>query len=191
MYLKPSRLKRVINGITCSKECANILKSEYMKGEKNHQYGLIGDKNASFKGDEIMSEFGYILEYCPNHPFPHDKYTKGTRVFQHRLVIERNYQNFNPEYFIKIGDNFYLKPEYSVHHINEIKNDNRLENLQIVTKGEHTSIHNKERELIRDSLGRIIGVVKSSNIGEDCDVNPEINSEIAKGSESSYSVGLE
>ena len=187
MYLKPSRLKRVINGITCSKECANILKSEYMKGEKNHQYGLIGDKNASFKGNETMSEFGYILEYCPYHPFPHDKYTKGTRVFQHRLVIERNYQNFDPEYFIKIGDSFYLKPEYSVHHINEIKNDNRLENLQIVTKSEHTSIHNKQR----NSLKEAIGVVKSSNIGEDCDVNPEINSEIAEGSESSYSVGLE
>ena len=191
MYLKPSRLKRVINGITCSKECANILKSEYMKGKNNHQYGLVGDKNTSFKGNEIISEFGYILEYCPDHPFPHDKSVKGTRVFQHRLIIERNYQNFNPEYFIEINGKFYLKPEYSVHHINEIKTDNRLENLQIITRSEHTSIHNKEKELIKDSLGRIIGVAKSSNIGEDCDVNPEINSKIAKGLESSYSVGLE
>ena len=57
MYLKPSRLKRVVNGITCSKECANILKSEYMKGKNNHQYGLVGDKNTSFKGNEIISEF--------------------------------------------------------------------------------------------------------------------------------------
>ena len=162
-----------------------------MKGENNHQYGLVGDKNTSFKGNEIISEFGYILEYCPDHPFPYDKSVKGTRVFQHRLIIERNYQNFNPEYFIEINGKFYLKPEYSVHHINEIKTDNRLENLQIITRSEHTSIHNKEKELIKDSLGRIIGVAKSSNIGEDCDVNPEINSKIAKGLESSYSVGLE
>jgi hypothetical protein len=31
MYLKPSRLKRVKNGITCSLECSYKLKSEYMK----------------------------------------------------------------------------------------------------------------------------------------------------------------
>lgn len=181
MYLKPYRLKRVKNGITCSKKCANKLKSEYMKGEKNHQFGLIGDKNSSFKGKEIESEYGYILEYAPNHPFPHDKYTKGGRVFQHRLVIEANYSRFDSKYFINIDGKFYLKPEYSVHHLNENKKDNRLENLQILTKEEHTSIHNKQKEIIRDSLGRIIGVSKLSKIGEDCDVNTELNTSITKG----------
>ena len=54
MYLKPSRLKRVKNGICCSKECTNKLKSEYSKGTKNHQYGLKGNLNSSFKGEEII-----------------------------------------------------------------------------------------------------------------------------------------
>lgn len=81
MYLKPYRLKRVKNGITCSKECASILQSEWMKREGNHQFGLTGNKNASFKGNEIVSEFGYILEYCLEHPFPHDKTNKCCRVF--------------------------------------------------------------------------------------------------------------
>ena len=166
MYIKPSRLKRVKNGITCSSECANKLKSEYMSGENNHQFGLTGDKNSSFKGNEVISNYGYILEYAPNHPFPHDKSVKGTRVFQHRLVIERNFNKFDSKYFMQLGGKFYLKPEYSVHHINENKTDNRLENLQIISKSEHTSLHNKEKELVRDSLGRIIGVVKSGNIGE-------------------------
>ena len=191
MYLKPSRLARVKNGITCSKECANKLKSEYMSGEQNHQYGLTGDKNASFKGEEIISEFGYILTYAPNHPFPHDKSIRGGRVFKHRLVIEENADSLDPKYFIEIEGKKYLKPEYHVHHINENKTDNRFENLQILTRSEHTSIHNKEKVIERDSLGRIIGVFKPSNIGEGCDVNPEINSEIAQGSESSYSVESE
>ena len=54
MYLKPARLKRVKNGITCSKECGNILKSKYMKSEQNHQFDLKGELNSSFKGNEII-----------------------------------------------------------------------------------------------------------------------------------------
>lgn len=50
-----------------------------MQGEGNHQYGLIGDKNASFRGEEIDSEYGYVLVYCPDHPFPHDKSVRGSR----------------------------------------------------------------------------------------------------------------
>ena len=72
MYLKPYRLKRIKHEITCSKTCANILKSDYFKGEGNHQYGLIGNKNSSFKEDEIMNSEGYILEYAPDHPFPNN-----------------------------------------------------------------------------------------------------------------------
>ncbi len=166
MYLKPSRIRKAKNGVTCSKECANILKSQYMKGDKNHQFGLIGDKNASFAGKEIISEFGYILEYAPNHPFPHDKTNKGTRVFQHRLVVEKNSDLFDDKYFVVYNNKKYLKPEYKVHHKDEDKTNNDISNLQIVTISEHTNIHNKEHELLRDNLGRIIGVVKSSNIGE-------------------------
>lgn len=183
MYLKPYRLKRVQNGITCSKECASIFQSEWMKGEGNHQFGLTGDKNASFKGNEIVSEFGYILEYCPEHPFPHDKTNKCCRVFQHRLVVERNADKFDDKYFIEINGNKYLKPEYSVHHINEIKTDNKLENLIILTRSEHSKIHNLEKEIIRDELGRIVGVEKLSKVGEICNDNPEVSSEITKGSE--------
>nr|DAW84355.1 MAG TPA: HNH endonuclease [Caudoviricetes sp.] len=188
MYLKPSRLKRVKNGITCSKECASKLKSEYMKGEGNHQFGLIGDKNASYKDSDLITNYGYLLEYCPGHPYPHDKSNKTTRVLQHRLVVERNSNMFDDSYFEVIDGWKVLKPEYDVHHINEDKQDNRIENLQVLLRSEHSTYHNLQREIIRDELGRIIGVVKSSNIGESCDANPEINSEISQGSESSYSV---
>ena len=58
-----------------------------------------------------------------------------------------------------------------VDHINEIKTDNRLENLQILTHSEHTSLHNKTKK-------SKIGVIKSGNIGESCDANPEISIEI-------------
>lgn len=176
MYMKPYRLNRAKNGITCSKECANKLKAQYMKGKGNHQYGLTGDKNSSFAGKEIISEFGYILVYCPGHPFPHDSSNKTTRVFKHRLVIEANADKFDPKFFVIINNKKYLKPEYIVHHINENKQDNRLENLQILTISEHTTIHNYRK-------GSKIGVDKSGKYGESCNANPMLTSEIAKGSE--------
>lgn len=39
-----------------------------------------------------------------------------------------------------------LKPNEDVHHINEIKTDNRLSNLELLTHGEHTTLHNKKRK---------------------------------------------
>ena len=131
-------------------------------------------KNALFKGIEILSNYGYILEYAPNHPFPHDKNVKGTRVLQHRLIIERNADKFDDKYFIIINNKKYLKLEYEVHHKNEIKTDNRLENLQIVTASAHRKIHNNTKKIIRDEKGQIIGVKKSDKIGEGCDANPEL-----------------
>ena len=186
MYVKASRLKKVKNGITCSKECANKLKSEYMTGKKNHQFGLKGDKNASFAGNTIISNYGYILEYCPGHPYPHDRSNNTTRVLQHRLIIERNSERFDDKYFEIIDGWKVLKPIYNVHHINEDKTDNRLENLQITTRSEHTSLHNLNKEIVRDNLGKIIGVTKREELQETLEVDnlqPSLELTIKEGSE--------
>ena len=53
----------------------------------------------------------------------------------HRLVIEN-----------KIGRR--LKTDEVVHHINENKLDNRIENLELMTREEHTSHHSNLRKLV-------------------------------------------
>lgn len=189
MYLKQYRIKRAINGVTCSKECSNAIMSKHMKGKNNHQFGLTGSKNPSFKGLETISNYGYILEYCKKHPYPHNKKEKGTiRVLQHRLVVERNYKKFNPVFFENVDGMFVLKQCYNIHHKDENKKNNSLDNLEVMTRSEHIRKHNMGKKIIRDHLGRIIGVVKLGNIGEGLTANPEISLEIAKGSKPSYSV---
>ena len=172
MYLKPSRIKRAKHGVTCSLECANKLKSQYMTGEGNHQYGLKGELNASFKGKEIIkhnNNINDIMVYDPTHPYA----DKSGRVRKHRLLVEQNYKLFDSKFFLQEGGRIVLKREYDVHHKDGDHNNNDINNLQVLTKGEHTSIHNKEKEIIRDSLGRITGVVKRSELLE----SPEVGNQ--------------
>ena len=71
---------------------------------------------------------GYKKVKAPkDHPY---KDKKGY-IMEHRLVME-NY----------LGR--YLERFEEVHHINYIKTDNRIENLQLVTKTEHRKIHLKD-----------------------------------------------
>jgi hypothetical protein len=190
-YAKPSRIKKVKTQICCSKECSNKLRETTYLGENNHQYGLTGDKNASFKGKETISNLGYVLEYCPGHPKPCDKSVQGSRVRQHRLVIERNHDKFDPKYFENVNGWIVLKDEYDVHHINEIKTDNRLENLQILTRSEHTTYHNTKAHERSEKYKAIIGVLKQGELLETPEVDnqqPSLSSNTLEGSETSSRV---
>ena len=52
IHVKPSKIKKSKWGITCSRECLKINKSRHTTGAGNHQYGLKGKLNASFKTDK-------------------------------------------------------------------------------------------------------------------------------------------
>ena len=72
---------------------------------------------------------GYIALCIKEHPYSD---VQGY-IFEHRVMMEK-----------EIGR--YLKPNEVVHHKNEIKHDNRLENLELMTHGEHTTLHNTGRK---------------------------------------------
>lgn len=85
--------------------------------------GFKGKKNPAWKGGVAKLSNGYLLEYAPYHPFP----CQGHYVLQHRLIMEQYIKRF-------------LLPEEVVHHINEVRDDNRIENLQLLSGlGEHNS----------------------------------------------------
>lgn len=71
---------------------------------------------------------GYILAYAPKHPNAH----KDGYVMLHTVLME-----------LKIGR--YLNGDEVVHHINHNRSDNRIENLVLMNKHEHSAMHMKER----------------------------------------------
>ena len=85
-----------------------------------------------FGGHKKQRQDGYICVYVPNHK----NATKEGYVMEHILIMEHH-----------IGR--YLKDDEVVHHKNKIRNDNRIENLQLMTFKEHAGFHMKERQRLK------------------------------------------
>jgi hypothetical protein len=98
---------------------------------------ITGADNPNFSGGKYVDDKGYVRVLRPEHPNDICGY-----VYEHRLVME-------------IFLDRYLHSWETVHHINEDKWDNRVNNLFLCTPQEHTAIHSEGRRLTwkhRDKL---------------------------------------
>lgn len=83
-----------------------------------------GKRNPKWKGGIKLGPGGYVFVYKPNHP----NNIKGY-IQEHRLIMEKY-----------VGR--YLKPKEEIHHINGVKNNNRIKNLVLLkNRSEHRKLH--------------------------------------------------
>lgn len=102
---------------------------------------------------------GYVGIYTPGHPAA----TKHGYVLEHRLVVERSLGRF-------------LLPHEEPHHKNEIRDDNRIENLELkASHGEHMRDHHRVPPL--DENGRFL---PRGQTGTQRKTNPDIVAEMKR-----------
>lgn len=101
-----------------------------------------GEKHSQWKGGKSVHR-GYVLVWLskddPYAAMAYSNHGRGLRIEEHRLVMARH-----------LGRP--LSKDEIVHHLNGIKDDNRPENLAVVTKHNHetgTLIHILEKEVAR------------------------------------------
>lgn len=92
-----------------------------------------GRRNSAWKGGTKMNN-GYRMVRCPGHPRaqPKDSY-----VFEHILVAEKSLGRHLPEGAV-------------VHHINEVKTDNRPENLVICPDSNYHALLHARMNALRE-----------------------------------------
>lgn len=100
----------------CSRQCYEAQRIKASGAGREHN------------GREAISDHsGYIRIWQPDHPAA----SQG-RILEHRWVVEQS-----------LGR--YLRSDEHVHHKNGKKWDNRLENLEVLGHGEHSSLSGRER----------------------------------------------
>ena len=83
--------------------------------------------NSNWRGGRTRHKRGYLMVWAPEHP----RSGKGSYVFEHVLVMEE-----------ALGRR--LLPGENVHHRNGVKDDNRLENLELWTRPQPTGVRTSD-----------------------------------------------
>lgn len=111
--------------VFCSRSCSKIGKRSSEQHKRNIALSKMGSKNPAYSGGK-MTAGGYRLILDRNHPNSNG----AGYVMEHRLVMSKH-----------IGRP--LTKDEVVHHKNSDRSDNRIENLELMSKSDHASHHAK------------------------------------------------
>ncbi len=102
-------------------------KPESMRCPQCMWHGRLRENHPNWKGSHRMNFQGYILIRLSTNDFFYSMASKRGWVLEHRLVMAKSLGRC-------------LQTWEIVHHINHIKDDNRIENLQLVTDDRHKQL---------------------------------------------------
>ena len=143
---------------TCKRcnEARWIYLREYEKGENRHCMRCAnilkapkGDKSRNWKGGRNAYN-GYVISYVPDGDFFRSMANSKNYVMEHRLIMAKHLGRC-------------LQTWEFVHHKNGKRNENRIENLELTTKSNHSKDHNKG---YRDGYNRGLLDGKSAKIAQ-------------------------
>jgi len=116
----------IVSGITTKLKIKEYVWGHNRRGKKHPNYiPKHGAAHGNWKGGKRLDNNGYVLIRTPGHPKAH---SHGLYVLEHILIMEKH-----------IGR--YLSKEEVVHHRDGNRQNNNLDNLQLLTRGAHTSLH--------------------------------------------------
>jgi len=124
-YVGNPKKRKLRTGKGCCR--SHSLKIAYREGRWHlpNPPNSYGPSNTNWKGGRKKTSAGYIYVLAPpDHPVRGRKNGKRRYIAEHRLVMEQH-----------LGR--YLEDWEKVHHRNGVKDDNRLENLELVTEKTH------------------------------------------------------
>lgn len=113
--------RKVLCKCDCGKE--KVIRWTSLRNEHTKSCGCLivktrkqttGKKHPNFTGGKYITNKGYVILRKPNHL---NSRVNG-EIFEHRWVMSEHLGRA-------------LLPEENVHHINGVRNDNRLENLEL------------------------------------------------------------
>ena len=117
------RWVRLIKGITLNKRCRSCARRKQ-----------VGKDNPSWKGGRISTGHGYMQIFLFSGDFFFSMVQESGYVPEHRLVMAKHLGRCLHRWEI-------------VHHKNHIKDDNRIENLQLVSDDRHKQITTLEMQI--------------------------------------------
>lgn len=109
---------------TSCPQCANLKRGIATRGDRHH----------SWKGGRITDKNGYIQIKLQHGDFFYSMTNHQGYVFEHRLIIAKHFKRCLQSWEI-------------VHHKNHIRDDNRLENLQLIQEMQHHQVTILEKKL--------------------------------------------
>jgi hypothetical protein len=95
-----------------------------------------GKRNHNYRGGKYKDAEGYVLVTVEPTNFFHNMVVRGNYIFEHRFVMAQHMKRC-------------LLPWEIVHHKNGIKDDNRIENLQLLPNSSaHISSTHFQKEIV-------------------------------------------